>query len=287
MPRAATQSADAELDPEDDALLLRAWQLRVGPLPGAEGAPLRYRHVAIDEVQDFSPLEVRVLLGCLDERQSITLAGDTQQHSLEDAGFTSWATFFAQLGLEGAEVNTLEVELPLLAPDRELRAGVLGPTRARTTPAPHRRARARRSSCSASPITAPASRSSPTPCRSSPSDEPLASVAVLTPSRELQRALRRGPRRRARCRALRRVERPGLHVRARRRGHRDRAGEGPRVRLRGPGRGRARTHFPDTPRRAPPAPRRRDARRAPALADLRRDARRRSSEPRSRADPEP
>ena len=75
----ATPSQDAELDPEDDALLLRAWQLRVGPLPGAEGGPLRYRHVAIDEVQDFAAVEVRVLLDCLDDRRSLTLAGDTQQ----------------------------------------------------------------------------------------------------------------------------------------------------------------------------------------------------------------
>jgi DNA helicase-2/ATP-dependent DNA helicase PcrA len=48
-----------ELDPEDDSLLLRAWQLRVGPLRLSRGRPLRYRHIAIDEVQDFSPLEVQ------------------------------------------------------------------------------------------------------------------------------------------------------------------------------------------------------------------------------------
>src|SRR5205814_265244 len=81
---------------------LRASQLRSGSLPGRAGRPLRYRHVAIDEVQDFSPLEVRVLLGCLDERRSITLAGDTQQHLLEEGGFTSWAAFLAELGLAGA-----------------------------------------------------------------------------------------------------------------------------------------------------------------------------------------
>jgi len=103
------RSIQAELDAEDAALLLRAWQLRIGPLEGRPGQPLRYRHIAIDEVQDFSPLEVRVLLGCLDERQSITLAGDTQQHIVKDAGFTSWAVFFKDLGLEGTEVTTLEV----------------------------------------------------------------------------------------------------------------------------------------------------------------------------------
>jgi DNA helicase II / ATP-dependent DNA helicase PcrA len=98
-----------ELDPEDDALLLRAWQLRVGPLLGPDKRPLRYRHVAIDEVQDLSPLDVRVLLGCLDERRSITLAGDTQQHVMRDAGFTSWADFFRHLGVEGAAVDTLRI----------------------------------------------------------------------------------------------------------------------------------------------------------------------------------
>lgn len=103
------EDAKPELDAEDDALLLRAWQLRVGALRGQGKRPLRYRHIAIDEVQDFTPLEVRVLLGCTDQRQSITLAGDTQQHVMQDAGFTSWADFFRHLGVEGTAVDTLRV----------------------------------------------------------------------------------------------------------------------------------------------------------------------------------
>ena len=100
---------EAELDEEDDALLLRAWQTRIGPLTRGGRRPLRYRHLAIDEVQDLAPVEVRVLLGCLDQRRSVTLAGDTQQHVLEDTGFTSWDDFFREVGLEGAEVHTLQV----------------------------------------------------------------------------------------------------------------------------------------------------------------------------------
>jgi DNA helicase-2/ATP-dependent DNA helicase PcrA len=96
------------LDAEDDVLLLYAWQLRVGPLRH-RGKPLMYRHVALDEVQDFSPLEVRVVLGCLDERKSITLAGDTQQHVTKDTGFTSWTEFFGHLGMEGHAVSTLRI----------------------------------------------------------------------------------------------------------------------------------------------------------------------------------
>ena len=88
------ESALVELDPEDDALLLRAWQLRVGPLRAGARKPLRLRHLVIDEVQDFSALEVQVLLGCMDSEASITLAGDTHQHVMKHSGFSSWTEFF-------------------------------------------------------------------------------------------------------------------------------------------------------------------------------------------------
>lgn len=104
------REVDAALDPEDDALLLRAWQLRVGPLRRSKRrGPVRYRHIAIDEVQDFTPTEVQVLMGCLDRNKSITLAGDTQQHVMQEAGFTSWTEFFDHLGVEGTAVDTLRV----------------------------------------------------------------------------------------------------------------------------------------------------------------------------------
>ncbi|NCG18958.1 MAG: ATP-binding domain-containing protein [Rhodobacterales bacterium] len=102
------REVEASLDVEDDAILLRAWQLRVGPLRRKK-RNVRFRHIAVDEVQDFTPIEVRVLMDCLDHHQSITLAGDTQQHVMKDAGFTSWAEFFGHLGLQGTAVNTLKV----------------------------------------------------------------------------------------------------------------------------------------------------------------------------------
>jgi DNA helicase-2/ATP-dependent DNA helicase PcrA len=100
---------DTFLDPEDDALLLRCWQLRVGPLRSRRQRNLSYAHLVIDEVQDFSPLEVRVALDCLDEGQSATIAGDTAQHILAGTGFTSWEAFFDELRLEGTVVETLRV----------------------------------------------------------------------------------------------------------------------------------------------------------------------------------
>jgi len=106
---AGEPETQAALDAEDDALLLRAWQLRVGPLRSRRRRPLRYRHVAIDEVQDLSPLEVQVLIDCLDENRSVTLAGDTQQHVAPNTGFTSWSDFLSRLGVPGTEIETLRV----------------------------------------------------------------------------------------------------------------------------------------------------------------------------------
>jgi DNA helicase-2/ATP-dependent DNA helicase PcrA len=120
---------DAELDAEDLPLLLRAWQLRIGPLRRGDGQPLTYRHIAVDEVQDFSPVEVQVLLGCLDERRSITLAGDTQQHVVEGGGFTSWSDFLDRLGVPGAEVETLRVSYRCSQEIAEAAMTVLGDLR--------------------------------------------------------------------------------------------------------------------------------------------------------------
>ncbi|MFP6663219.1 MAG: 3'-5' exonuclease [Deltaproteobacteria bacterium] len=125
----AGEDSSAEMDAEDDAVLLRAWQLRVGPLRGKGGRPLLLRHIVLDEVQDFSPLEVQVLLGCLDRRGSITLAGDTQQHVVENSGFTSWADFLGHLGVAGQEVETLKINYRSSAPISKFAFDVLGDLR--------------------------------------------------------------------------------------------------------------------------------------------------------------
>ena len=119
----------AELDTEDDALLLRAWQLRVGPLRGKGRQPLRYRHVVVDEVQDFSPLEVQILLDCMHREASITLAGDTQQHVIENSGFGSWSELLEHLGVEGHEVETLKVNYRSSAQITRFAFDVLGDLR--------------------------------------------------------------------------------------------------------------------------------------------------------------
>ncbi len=181
---AGDREVAAALDPEDDAILLRAWQLRVGPLPAADGEPLRYRHVAIDEVQDFSALEVRVLMECLDEQRSLTLAGDTQQHVTQSSGFTSWSEFFRQLGVAGTEIDTLQVSYRSSEQIARFGVAVLGDLRESDVPLVTTRSGppvelfryTDHGACIASLADALVALAQ---------EEPLASVALLTPSREL------------------------------------------------------------------------------------------------------
>ncbi len=188
---AGDREAEAGLEPEDDTLLLRAWQLRVGSLRGRDRRPLRHRHLAIDEVQDFSPLEVRVLLDCLAEPKSLTLAGDTQQQLGPQGGFSSWSGFLAQLGLPGTALETLRVSY---RSSREIVAfahALLGdlreddavPVATRSGPPVELFRFTDRGQCVAFLAEA---------LKELARREPLASVALLTPSRELSRLYHRG-----------------------------------------------------------------------------------------------
>jgi len=109
------RSERAELDVEDDALLLRLYQLRVGPLlrpgrgRGRSRKALDYSHLVIDEVQDLAPIELKVALNACDKHTSVTLAGDTQQHVLESSGFTSWEETLNLMGVQGTGISTLKV----------------------------------------------------------------------------------------------------------------------------------------------------------------------------------
>ena len=180
-----------QLDAEDDTLLLRAFQHRVGRLRGRGRSPLVYRHLALDEVQDFTPMDVRVLLGTLDKNKSITLAGDTQQHITSHSGFTSWSAFLTKLGVDGTAVSTLRVSYRCSHQITSFAMELLGELREDETP----------------PLT---TRQGPEvelfrftdhggavafladALKSLMRDEPLASVAVLTPGGDLSSTYYRG-----------------------------------------------------------------------------------------------
>jgi len=129
-------------DDEDDPLLLRMIQLKRGGLVQPGGEEMIWEHVAIDEAQDRSALEVKVLVEAVrapdndPEKRSVTIAGDTAQRLVFDNNFTGWSELLAQIGQpvivrplklsyrSTAEVMLLAREIlgPELAPDEPLAA---------------------------------------------------------------------------------------------------------------------------------------------------------------------
>lgn len=130
------------LDSEDYALLLRIWQVLRGPLLDIEGAPINVAHLFVDEVQDASPVELKVLLdlaagakddGRADPSQlSVTLAGDMAQRMKEDdeqhVAF-DWDETLKNLGVPGGAgmIEPLKVSYRSTAEITSFARGVLGP----------------------------------------------------------------------------------------------------------------------------------------------------------------
>jgi DNA helicase-2/ATP-dependent DNA helicase PcrA len=114
------------LDAEDEALLLRIYQLQRGRLPGGKG-PLAYEHLMIDEVQDFSPLELAVLLETTTKQRSVTLAGDTAQAIAPEHGFSDWAELLDHLGIAHERVEPLRVSYRSTREIVDCAEHVLGP----------------------------------------------------------------------------------------------------------------------------------------------------------------
>jgi DNA helicase-2/ATP-dependent DNA helicase PcrA len=130
--RLRTQGADEDdeepyaLDSDDDALLLRIYQLQRGPLAGPKG-PISYEHLMVDEVQDFAPLELAVLLESTTKERSITLAGDTAQAIAPEHGFSSWTDMLDDLGIPHDRVEPLRVSYRSTREIVDCALHVLGP----------------------------------------------------------------------------------------------------------------------------------------------------------------
>jgi DNA helicase-2/ATP-dependent DNA helicase PcrA len=115
------------MDREDDTLLLLLHREVAGPLRSAKKRPLRIAHLMVDEAQDFSTLELRVLLGIAAEPPSVTLAGDTEQRMILHNTFTAWEDVLNQLGLPGTAISPLKVGYRSTAEIMRFSRAVLGP----------------------------------------------------------------------------------------------------------------------------------------------------------------
>lgn len=121
------EAIEAELDAEDDTLLLRLYQKQIGLLRAARQRPIKLSHLFVDEVQDLSPVELAVLLGVVDSRRSVTLAGDPAQRMVTDNGFESWEQVLELLDLRGLAIEPLRVAYRSTAEIMNFARHVLGP----------------------------------------------------------------------------------------------------------------------------------------------------------------
>jgi DNA helicase-2/ATP-dependent DNA helicase PcrA len=120
----------ASIDEEDQAILLRLYQLIRGPLPDLQGKPLIYHHMFVDEVQDSSPVQLRVLLGMCSKDLCVTLAGDSAQRMLEDddeRGELDWNELLTELEVPHVKLEPLKVSYRSTAEITRFARGVLGP----------------------------------------------------------------------------------------------------------------------------------------------------------------
>jgi DNA helicase-2/ATP-dependent DNA helicase PcrA len=118
------------LDAEDAALLLRCWQALRGPIVDADAKPIRFAHAFVDEVQDASPVELRVLLELTGKDPCITLAGDVAQRMLDegdDRGEFDWNRLLDTLGVPHTKIEPLRVSYRSTAEITSFARAVLGP----------------------------------------------------------------------------------------------------------------------------------------------------------------
>lgn len=100
---------EALFDAEDDALLLLLLTLKRGRLRRGRGKSVTYEHVVVDEAQDLSAIELKVLIDTTRPRYSVTLAGDTAQRVVFDNAFSDWESLLARLKVPMAANTTLEL----------------------------------------------------------------------------------------------------------------------------------------------------------------------------------
>jgi DNA helicase IV len=82
--------SEGVFDWADDALLLRACQLRTGGVVNEKGEFGSYGHIIVDEVQDLSPVELSTIIGAVKNHKDLTLVGDTSQNIDEHGSFPGW-----------------------------------------------------------------------------------------------------------------------------------------------------------------------------------------------------
>ena len=123
----AAEGGEYALDTEDEALLLRTYQLQRGPLDEG-GRPLAYHHLMIDEVQDFGSRRARSSARVCDFAEVGYLGRRRPSgHRARARRRGSWMAMLARLGLPHECVEALRISYRSTRQIMEAALAVLGP----------------------------------------------------------------------------------------------------------------------------------------------------------------
>jgi len=98
-----------------------------GELVRVDGEPLVYDHIALDEAQDLSASEVKLLYYATNERRSVTIAGDVAQRVIFDNAFRGWEALLGDVGVPAVKVRPLRLAYRSTEPVMRFARRVLGP----------------------------------------------------------------------------------------------------------------------------------------------------------------
>ena len=115
------------MDQEDFTILLYLQLHLTGRVARKAKSLTEYKHLVVDEAQDFAPMELRVLGQSLASDSTITIAGDAVQQSDPTVVFRGWDDVLQQLDVGVAERAALTTNYRCPRPVAEFGHKVLGP----------------------------------------------------------------------------------------------------------------------------------------------------------------
>lgn len=114
------------MDQEDFTILLYLQLALTGRVARKQKSLTEYKHLVVDEAQDFAPMELRVLGQSLAADATITIAGDAVQQSDPTVVFRGWDDVTHQLDVGVAERASLTTNYRCPRPVAEFGHKVLG-----------------------------------------------------------------------------------------------------------------------------------------------------------------
>ena len=127
------QTLDAgHYDAGDDAIILRLYQLKHGATPLHTGGSGHYRHIVLDETQDFGTMQLASVIGSVEQTRQLTLVGDVNQRIDREQTFPGWEVLRKHWDLrdEMSHFVSLEISHRCTAEIMRLAEHVLGTKRA-------------------------------------------------------------------------------------------------------------------------------------------------------------